>query len=478
MWSRGVLQVASFLSMLLVARLLSPRDFGLMALATIWTTTLAMVAELGLGAAIVQFPDLEDSELNSSFWLTVGVAGAGYLALYASAPALAAWFASPMLSDILRVAGLTLPLVALRVVPDSLLRKRLRLDRVSQAEIVAVATTIPVILALAWSGAGVWALVAGALVMPLVQTSLSYWFVRWWPGLRIRSRRLGALLRYSLGALGARGGWAVCQQVDTLVLGKVSGDVVLGFYSVAKVLATLPVLKISVVANQVAMPLMAGFQADRDALRTAFLRGLRLVGSLTVPLCLGIALVADDLVYFALADKWMPIVPLLRVLALFALIHSLEVLLPPVLFARYRTAFMFRWTAAVLLLMPLAFWAGAAWMGALGVALAWLVPYPAIMARMAREALRELGIGWATVWSQLRPVILAALVMAASVLVVRSLLPASDSPERLVRLALAVGLGAAVYATLILWHGGLLASEIREVVGWLYRPKPRPASGE
>src|SRR5713226_5071608 len=101
-WSRGGIQVLSFISTILVARLLAPSDYGVMALAGIWTATIAMVAEMGLGSAIIQFRDLEDRDLNSCFWLTMGIAGVGYLALYIAAPAIAAWFSSPVLSEVLR----------------------------------------------------------------------------------------------------------------------------------------------------------------------------------------------------------------------------------------------------------------------------------------------------------------------------------------------------------------------------------------
>jgi O-antigen/teichoic acid export membrane protein len=471
-WSRGVVQLVSFLSTLAVARLLNPSDYGLMALASVWTYAVALMAELGLGAAVVQFPELEDRELNTCFWLAMGTTGIGYLALYASAPAIATWFAIPMLSRVLRVAGLSLPMVAVRIVPDSLLRKRLELDKVSQAEVASMVATMPVVLGMAWSGAGVWALVAGSLVMPFVQNVVTFWFVRWRPGLRVGSRRLHEILRYSLAALGARVGWAAYQQVDAVVLGKVSGEVVLGFYSMAKLLASLPLEKITVMANQLALPILAGCQADRATMRACFLRGLRLVACLTVPLCVGMALVADDFISLVLAEKWGPVAPLLRVLCVLGLIRSLDVLLPPVLFARYRVAFLFWWTALLLLVMPFAFWAGAVWVGALGVALAWIVVYPIIMAWMAREALRELEIGWKVVRDQLRPVTGPTLMMVTVVLLVGWAIPGSDFFDRFVRLALASTAGAAVYAAGIFWQGGVLVGEIREVAGWLRR---RPA---
>src|SRR5207249_2204737 len=97
-WSRGVGQLVSFLSTLLVVRLLSPADYGLMAMAGIWTGILSLLNEMGMGAAIVQFQELEDDELNSCFWLTMSVAVLGYLALYLAAPSLETWFSTPMVA--------------------------------------------------------------------------------------------------------------------------------------------------------------------------------------------------------------------------------------------------------------------------------------------------------------------------------------------------------------------------------------------
>jgi O-antigen/teichoic acid export membrane protein len=262
----------------------------------------------------------------------------------------------------------------------------------------------------------------------------------------------------------------VYQQLDAVVLGKVSGQAILGLYSMAKLLASLPLDKITVVANQLALPIMAGCQADRATMRVSFLRGLRLVASLTVPLSVGLALVADDFVAVALGDKWAAAVPVLRVLAVLGLIRSVDTLLPPVLLARYRANALFGWTLALLLVMPFAFWFGAVWLGSLGVALAWIVVYPLVMTWMAREALRELEMGWRTLLDQLRPILVASLAMAVVVVMVRWGLPMSDLSERLVRLASSVTVGAIAYAGTVLLQGGALVREIREVTGWLVRP--------
>lgn len=475
-WSRGVAQTVSFVSTLLVARLLSPGDYGLMALATIWTSTLVLVAELGLGGAIIQFPHLEEGELNACFWLTMAMAGAGYAGLYAGAPAIASWFGTPKLSDVLPVVALTLPLTALRVVPEGLLRKRLEIDKVSRAEVAGVLVTLPLVLGLAWLGMGVWALVAGSLVLALVQLLAVSWYVRWRPGLHLGSTRLTAILRYSLTTLGVRAGWTAYEQADRFVLGKVSGNaIVLGHYTMARLLATLPVEKISAVANQLVSPMLAALQTDRSAMRDSFLRGLRLVACLTVPFCAGMAVVADDLVFVALSEKWMPMVPLLQILCLFGLIRCLDTLLPGVLFARYRGGFLFWRTAALLLVMPLIFWAGAARWGAVGVALGLTVVYPLFSIRMAAEALAELDLDWRTVWSQLAPIAGATAAMVALMLIVRWSMPGSSVGDRLVRLAVASGPGVLLYAAAIFWRGRRVAGEVMEVAG-LFLPRALSAS--
>jgi len=467
--SRGGVQVLAFLSTLAVARLLSPSDYGLMALAGVWTATIAMVAEMGLGSAIIQFRDLEDRDLNSCFWLTMGIAGIGYLGLCIAAPVIAAWFSSPMLSDVLRVVGLTLPVTALRIVPDGLLRKRLALDKISQAEIAAAIVTIPVVVGLAWAGAGVWALVAAAIVGPLTQSVVTFWFMHWWPGMQIGGAHFREVLSYSAATVGSKVCWMLREQADALVLGKVSGDVLLGFYSMAKQLATLPVSKVSAMVNQLASPVMAELQTNQEALRESFLRGTRLVASATFPLSLGLMLVAEDLVRVALTDKWLSAVPVFRVLCLYAAIRSVDVLLPPILMARYRANFLFIYTLALLGVMPLAFWIGAVQWGAMGVAIACVMVYPIIMLWMAREAFREVGLSWKTFWLHIWEPTVATLCMVVAMLLAQWGLVALWGNFPLVRLATMGVSGTVAYAACLWGIGGAVYRDLQEVAGWLVR---------
>src|SRR5262245_7510278 len=108
-WSRGVVQVLSFPATLLVARILQPSDYGVVAIATIFTSITGVLAEMGLGAAIIQFRDLDRRELNTCFWITMTLASAAYAALFFASPTIAEWFAVPLLAELVPVLALGLP---------------------------------------------------------------------------------------------------------------------------------------------------------------------------------------------------------------------------------------------------------------------------------------------------------------------------------------------------------------------------------
>lgn len=184
-WSRGAVQLLSFGTTVFVARLLQPADYGLAALATVWLTVLLLICDAGLGSAVIQFKNISAGELNFCFYLTSGIALLSYAALYVAAPLIADWFTSPLLEPVLIVAGLALPIAAISIVPDSLLRKQLEFDKVSKADIGAALAVIPIVFVAAATDFGVWALVAGSVVRPLIRSLIIYGYVTWRPSFAI-----------------------------------------------------------------------------------------------------------------------------------------------------------------------------------------------------------------------------------------------------------------------------------------------------
>jgi O-antigen/teichoic acid export membrane protein len=369
------------------------------------------------------------------------------------------------------MASLVLPVSSLAIVPYGVIQGRLELDRVTKAEMSAGVIALIVVFLLAWNGAGVWSLIGGSLAAAVARASVIYLYSPWWPGLKVGSKRMRRILTFSIGTFGSRTLWAIYDQSDNFILGKVAGEATLGFYRVARDLASIPVTRISTIVNQLSVPLMANLKDNPPAMRSMLLRGVRLTASVSVPICVGIALVSDDLVYIVLGEKWMSIVPVLRILSGMALIKSIDVLIAPVLRARYRTTFLAMYNLVLLIVMPIAFVIGAYFASASGVAYAWLLAYPLVMSRMASEALREIGLPWSVVLSQLRSPILASSFMALTVFAIHAILTGSSWSAVLTRLLLSSGLGAAIYSGVLWILGGPIRNEIVEILSWVFRPK-------
>jgi teichuronic acid exporter len=466
--SRAILPVLSVMSAIVVARWLNPQDYAVMALAGIVLVMVGLVCELGLGAAIIQFQDVSETELNTAFWLMLGSVSLAYVILYAAAPFIARFFATPQLACVLRVLGLPAMLAVLRIVPESLLLKQLHLDRLAIAEVVAALVAIPPMMVLAWSGAGVWALVGGSATTGLVQCSLLFALSGWRPGRLVGSRRLGPFFRYSGAVLGSRLLWAIYSASDRAVLGRLADDASLGFYAMARQIALLPVEKVSLMVNQLTGPILAEVQGDINAMRRCLLRSLRIVAWITLPMCTGALLVAEDAIRFVLTEKWTPAAPIVQVLCLYAGVRSLAILFPPVLMAAYRTDFLVRYNLAMAVVMPLGFFGGA-WWGGVGVAAVWAIIHPIGAMVMASVTLRQLQMSWRALATELRRPLLATALMAVATVSAAHAAPALGARGGWT-LLFAVLVGVTAYGAALWWFAG---PELQEVAMVLRAPLSR-----
>jgi O-antigen/teichoic acid export membrane protein len=472
-WSRGLLQLLTFATTLVVARILMPADYGVMALATFFTGTAGMLAEMGLGSAIIQFRDLSRREVDTCFWITIMLATIGYLALALGSTVIARWFAVPLLAAVLPVLALVLPLTACRVVSDSLLRRRLALDRISQAEIIGAVVTLPVTLICASAGLGVWTLVISALVSPTVRSIATFAFQPWRPGFLIGGERVREVVQFSLATVGTKVMWHLRESANPMVLGKVTGqDNTVGLYSMAEDLAHLAGNKISTAINMLGSPVMAELQMNVDAMRAAFYQTLRLTAVISLPTSAGIALVAEEMIAVLLGPKWLPAVPVLRSLCVYAAVRSVDVLLPPVLFARRRERFLFWYCCALLIIVPTAAVFGALWDGAVGMVVVYTPVYCITMIVMANKALAELKTGLFELWSALWPILAATAVMATFVSLVEHFVFSGREYSAAVRLAiLSVG-GAICYGVTLVAIGSPVVKEGAQVITWTLKREP------
>ena len=457
-------KLVSLLSTLVLVRLLTPEDFGLMAIATTAAGFIGFFNEVGMGAAIVQREKLRDEEINGCFGIAVLASTVlCALAVAASWP-VASFFQMRGLQPVLATLGFGFFFGALDTVPISLLRRQLRMQEVMWVGVAGAVLQSIVAIPLAFLGFGYWALVAAFFVGQTV-TLVWLWVVAdWHPTWPMRLRDGTSLLNYGLGVTYTRVMWHLYMNADKLIVGKLLGAQAVGFYDVSRSLANLPTSQITGMVTSVAAPVFARVQADAGRLGAVLLRLTGGLTYLTAPLLFGIAVTAPELVLVLLGPQWAASVLPMQALCISeffaATINNLQAQL---LISTGRVQRLIRFTTLCAVVMPLALAIGAWQAGLIGVALAWACVYPLLNIVIAREALRACGLAPWQLWRAMRQPLFGALLMVAGVQAARTGLHALNLPDPAV-LAGSVAIGALIYLSYLLIFDRSGLAEIRQVL--------------
>ncbi len=299
-----------------MARLLEPALFGLMALCTLVLRLFAYLAQLGIGAALVQRARVEPQDIRLAHGLTwlVGVPVVAVVLLLA--PALAALWHNHELVALVRVASLGLLLTGLAAIPVALLRRALRFRAVALVDTAAYLLGYGGVgIGLAWAGAGVWSLVAASLAQSLLTLAVACALARppWRPSLQgDRRGLLGYGARHSLVTFVE----FLHGNLDTALIGRLLGETSLGLYNRAALLSNQPMERAAGVVSRVLFPVMSGLQADRAQVGALFLLGVAGIGVLGAAVSLGLSAAAGDVVAVMLGARWADAAPVVEVLAL------------------------------------------------------------------------------------------------------------------------------------------------------------------
>jgi O-antigen/teichoic acid export membrane protein len=309
-----------------LARLLSPEEFGVVAMLSLFTGVAGVIAEGGFGAALIQRPTLSGEETSSVFYfnLMASLVTAGLLGL--AAPWIADFYRMPVLEPLTWFMALNLFLGSFRTVPVALLTRRL--DFKLQMKVSLASTVVPGILgiALAWKGWGVWSLAAQSMAATCIGGTLLLVLGPWRPSWCFRPSALRSLAGY--GSFMALSGLldTVCSRLNTLVIGRWYSAHDLGLYTRADGIQQLPTSSLSALAGRIAFPVFSAAAAvDPAALRDAGRRALAGVMLLNTPAMVGIGCTASSLVEVVFGRVWLPCVPILQVLCLAGLFWPLHV---------------------------------------------------------------------------------------------------------------------------------------------------------
>jgi len=442
------LQLVTWPVTIVVMRLLEPGDYGLFAIALLFSGFIVLFAELGLGVALVQTREVSQGMARAAATLVLLLNGAVALTIIFVSPWVADVYDEPDVVLVMRLLTFELLLAAFASVPQALLERALQFRSLSIAQMAAGAAGSLTMLVAALLDAGALALVAGTLVTALVRSVLIVWFHGRLvlPG-PVNLATVRPMVHVSSQVVLGRVLWYWYGQADQLVLGRLLHAVQLGYYSVAAQLAMLPASKAMEAVNRVAFPIFSRSIADPAGLREMYLRTVGLLALYGFGVCWGLAAVAREFVLLVLGAKWLAAATPLALLALVAPLRMLCSLHNTTTTAVGQPEAATKELVFAGLLIPLAVTLGALWSGLTGASFAWLAAFPLVYALSIRLTCRAIGF---SILDGLRPLaapVWSGCTMIGAIWLVRRGIGADTRPGML--LAAEVVVGGLVYAAMM-----------------------------
>lgn len=439
----GGAQALSLLTMLVLARLLVPEDFGVIALALALLAVAQIAQESGLGAALIVYRgNLRRAAASVSIFSPLVALGL-YVVFFAAAPIAADFFNEPDLTSVLRVMSLVLVLRGLTTMPLALLERAMRFGPITAMELGAGVAQATTAIALAFAGAGLWSLVVGQIAFGGAKAVLAWSFSPMRPSpFEARRETLRELTGYGRHVAAANLINYGNTNSQGIVVGRLLGATALGYYSIAVRLASMPVNVIGNIVGRGVFPALAGVRDDPVRFRQIWLENIQRLALLSTPAAIGLALVAEPLVVALLGEDWRPVIVPLQLLALSGVVGPFSATSGEVFQALHRPKLRVLAESTYLMLIVPGLVVGAHLYGIVGAAAAVLLVNSVFGIGLIASLVHLLGVQVRELaHAILRPAIGWAL-MTVAILVLR---PVVDELSAGVALIALVGVGAGVY---------------------------------
>lgn len=358
-----------FAQVAILARILSPQDYGLMALVTVVLSYTSMFSDMGLSAAFVQRQQITQEERSGLYWLSVIVGVVLMLLVMAASPLLALLFDKPQLVPLLVLTGTNFLVISLGQQLRVESEKNLNFQWPALIEVISSGIGFVVAVVTAYMGFGVYALVVASMVTAWVALVLSWLLMSngWRPALHFRWVEVSWFVRFGSAMVTNNMLNHITSTIDLLLCGRLLPVSQLGMYSVPRNLVLQIQFLINPIFTRVGFPLIASIQNDKERVRQVYLKTMNNTASINAPIYIFMAVFSPEIVALLLGDKWQDSASLLRVLAIWGLFRSFGNPLGSLLFGMGRVRLSSYWNLAQLLIFSVAIWWGAMF-GAAGIA--------------------------------------------------------------------------------------------------------------
>ena len=307
-------QAITFTVFLLLARLLEPQAFGLIALATVFLAFVQIFADQGFSSAIIQRGNLEPEHLDTAFWVNVSIGTLLTIIVVTAAGLVAAFLKEPDLVPVLRWLSFSFPLTALSSVQEAILTRELNFKALMLRSLLGIFSGGIAGVTMALLGFGVWALVGRQLIDAIVDVVVLWTMSRWRPGFRISLRHCKELFSYGINLIGFRIVNFFNRRSGEFLIGYLLGSVALGYYTIAYRIVLIFIEVMIGAIQKLAFPVFSRMQFDLKRLRQAYLEAIQLTSLVAFPVFLGLSVLAPEIIVVAFGEQWIPSISVMQIL--------------------------------------------------------------------------------------------------------------------------------------------------------------------
>jgi O-antigen/teichoic acid export membrane protein len=372
--SMGVVTTLQFITLAILARLLSPSDFGLMGMIMLVIGFAQAFADMGLSNAIIQRQGVEEDHLSSFFWINVFAGIVLFVCILLCRPIAVLYFKQPALSDYLIFAAFIFLITPVGQIFTTLLRKELKFKTLSKIEIAGMVVYSVTTIGMALAGFGVLSLIFGQLIRSLFTVIILFIIFRktWLPQFHFSITEIKSYLNFGAFQMGERAVNYLSANIDYIIIGRFLGPAALGFYTLAYQIVIFPLTKINPIITRVAFPAFSKIQDDNSRMRRGYCKVVNYISMISFPMLTGMIVVAPEFIRLVYGSKWESSIIILQILCLVGVFKSLGNPIGSVLLAKGRADIGFYWNIFAVIAVSVAVIVGANW-GIVGVAVAILI---------------------------------------------------------------------------------------------------------
>ena len=334
----------SFISGIVLARLLTPEDYGCIGMLSIFMVVASSFVDGGFASALIQKKRPTQEDYSTIFFFNLGMSLLMYAILFIAAPAIARFYKMPLLSSVLRVQGLVLIIQAFSLIQSNQLRKQFKFRKIAIITLTASITSLVITIVMAYKGFGVWALVTMNLITAVIP-AIVYWLTgKWRPLLVFSKNSFKELFSFGFFMFLSNLINTFCNNIQGLLIGRFYNPATMGYYSKAKSTEELASTSISNVMGQVTYPLYSEYQNDKAKLANVIKRITSTVAYITFPLMFLLILLAKPVFMLLYSERWMDSVPYFQLFCIAGIAICLQSINGQAIAAIGKSKVMFRWT--------------------------------------------------------------------------------------------------------------------------------------